>query len=135
MGKKLTEDVKLCKSLEHFYHALFLGALIDVPKRNEHRMYMLSDIILNLHKSALALLKGLRDEERRSMYGADYELWERRVRELTCLRDCWSLPHYEMRGELEKLQNKIFEALDATRRLMMRYVALVKDEDEDEEKL
>ena len=90
-------------------------------------MHILSDIILNLHKSVLALLKGLKDEERRSVYGADYELWERRMRELTCLRDGWSLPHYEMSGELEKLQNKVFEALDATRRLMMRYVELVKD--------
>jgi len=127
MGKKLTEDVKLYKSLEYFYHALFLGAIIDVPARSEHRMHILSDIILNLHKSVLALLKGLKDEERRSAYGADYELWERRMRELTCLRDGWSLPHYEMSGELEKLQNKVFEALDATRRLMMRYVELVKD--------
>ncbi|MDF2956293.1 hypothetical protein [Candidatus Alkanophaga liquidiphilum] len=126
MEKKLTEDVKLYRSLECFYHALFLGAVIDVPRRNEHRMHLLSDVLLNLHKSVLVLLRDLKDEERRRIYGADYELWERKIRELTCLRDSWSLPHYEMEGELEKLQKKVFEALDATRRLMMRYVEFVK---------
>lgn len=134
---RLLEDQKLRKSLEYFYHALFLEhirlELLDMasPIEAEQQMYLLSDIILNLHKSVSVIVgdpsKDRDYQKRYKKYGIDYEFWKEKIEKLREIRNSWDIAHYELtREKLEELGREIFEAFATTRLVILKYKEFLK---------
>jgi len=135
--QELMNDSTLRKSLEYFYHALFLDSIrreiphIGHTTATEHHMYLLSDIILNLYKSVSTIVgdpsKDKNYQSRYKKYGIKYEFWKEKIERLRQIRNDWDVAHYKLdREKLEKLNEKIDDAIDVTRKVILRYVEYLK---------
>jgi hypothetical protein len=113
---EVLDDLKLRKSLEYFYHALFLDSirmqqLPPLGKSQQQHLYLLSDIILSLYKSVTVTIgdpsKDKDYQRRYREYGIDYQFWKEKIDTLREIRNEWDVAHYTLtRERLESLNEK-----------------------------
>jgi len=133
---ELLDDERLRKSLEYFCHAIFLEEqrtkVLRIPGMEFQQLYLLSDIILNLHKAVAVIIGDPsvdKDYQRRYReYGIDYSFWKEKIEELRRIRNAWDVAHYRLDKEaLKSLNKKIGDAIDTTRKVIMKYVEYLKN--------